>query len=216
MLEIDPDDRRALRLLDQLLQAGHRWADLAPVLAKQIALESEAPTEGEDDRRFELLLRFAFAMREKLGQAEAAIGALKAAMEHKPADPRVMAQLEAMLPDASIRHHAAMLLEPAYRLLKDYKKLVAIIEVRLASAEDKAERLVIFRDLMRIYEEELSQKPLAFMVACRACRENINDDGVRQDLERLAQDTGSFEELAGVYEEVLSQAEGSEAGDVEA
>ncbi|MBW2699348.1 MAG: tetratricopeptide repeat protein [Deltaproteobacteria bacterium] len=214
LLDIDSEDRRALLLLDQLLSADHRWADLAPVLEKEIVLDSGEPSEGSEERQLELLLRLAFVQIEKLDQPEGALGTLKAALALKAVEPRAIAQLESMLTDASIRHHAAELLEPAYRLQKDYRKLVAIMEVRLAGQEDQTRRLGVYQDLMRIYEEELSQKPLSFMVACRAFRENIEDDGIRQELERLAQETGSFEELAAVYEEMLPSAEGAEVGTI--
>ncbi len=215
ILELDPHDRRALKLLDGLLVAGERYGDLAEVLERELSLVPEdAVSDGADDVRQNLLLRIAELQLTRLGNLEAGMAAMSEALRRNLTDPRAVEILERMLPDEKTRNAAAEALEPIYRAQADFKKLVAIMEVRLAARSDPDQRMVLFRELMNIYEVELTQKPLGFMVACRAFRENFSDAGIREDLERLAQQTGSFEELAGVYEEVIEQAHDSETGPI--
>ncbi len=211
ILDLDPDDRRAYKLLDGLFATSERWSDLAVVLQREIELSPAEPTEeAEAGIRQDLLLRMADVQLTKLENPEVGMAALQEFLQRNRQDPRATAILEQMLPGEHSRLQAAELLDPIYRTQGDFKKLVAIMEVRLAGREEAQERLQIYRELMQIYEEELTQKPLAFMVACRAFRENFDDEGIRKDLEQLAEQTGSFEELAGVYEEVLTKTEETE------
>jgi tetratricopeptide (TPR) repeat protein len=213
ILELDAEDRRALKLLDGLLLASGRWTELAEILDREIALASDKkPAEGEEDFRQELLLRKAQLQLSVLKNGEAGVSALREAIQRNVRDGRAISLLEGLLPDEAMRKTAAEMLEPVYRVHEDSKKLVAIMEVRLSGLEDKAQRLPIFRELMEIYEEQLTQKPQAFIVACRAFRENWEDESLRKDLERLAEQTGSFEELAGIYEEVVSETADTESG----
>jgi tetratricopeptide (TPR) repeat protein len=210
ILDLDPKDRRALRLLDQLLVVADRFSELASVIEREIALAPEiGAEEGAEVLRIGLYLRLAQLHLDHLEAPGASLTALENVLAIEPAEVRAVEQLERMLTMDSARQQAAELLEPVYRRIGEMRKLVAIMEVRLAARKDPAERLILFRELMKIYEVDLTQKPLAFMVACRAFRENVEDDGIRLELERLATDSGSYEELAGVYQEVLPLAEGT-------
>jgi tetratricopeptide (TPR) repeat protein len=64
------------------------------------------------------------------------------------------------------------------------------------------EKLAALRELARVQEERLGQKDVAFLAVCRALQLDASDDTLREEVERLADETGSHEELAAVYEEV--------------
>ena len=217
ILELDSQDKRALKLLDQLLVMSGRFADLTPVLQSQIDLAPmEIAPPSESDMRVELLLRMAQIQKDKLSDSPAALGSLQLVFQRRPTERRAVELLEQMLTDTATRVEAAELLEPYYRYHGDNKNLVQIIQVRLDTCEDKQQRLALYRDLMDIYETELTQKPFAFTVACRAFRENTEDEGIRQELERLASETGYYEELASVYDDLLTKGElGTAQADIE-
>jgi tetratricopeptide (TPR) repeat protein len=59
--------------------------------------------------------------------------------------------------------------------------------------------------LIRLYERDLDQKPLAFQMACRAFAENPLCEDLRSRVIVLAEQTGSHGELAGLYQEILDQ-----------
>jgi tetratricopeptide (TPR) repeat protein len=86
---------------------------------------------------------------------------------------------------------------------EEWDKLVKLLDVRLALEKMPHVRQELFGELMRLYEEKLDQKQMAFLVACRAFRENVEDGILRMKLEQLAEDTDSVEEMAMVYEEIL-------------
>jgi tetratricopeptide (TPR) repeat protein len=213
ILDIDPSDRRALKLLEQLLAVGGRWPEVAEALQAQLDLLGGPGAPAPDAAgRVDLLLRLGMIRFEYLHDAPGALNTAQEAIQLLPGEPRVVEFLERLLGAEPTRGEAARLLEPSYRATGDFKKLVAVLEVHLASRQDPRERLSVFRQIMQLYEGELKQKPMAFAVAVRAFRENVADEGIRSDLERLAQETGSFEELAGVYEEAVSAAQGTAAG----
>ncbi len=72
----------------------------------------------------------------------------------------------------------------------------------LVTDEDKIKSL---RELGRLREQKLGQKDGAFLALCRALQLDASDDSLREDVERLAQETGSYEELAAVYEQVADE-----------
>ena len=57
--------------------------------------------------------------------------------------------------------------------------------------------------------EDLGQRPMAFLTACRAFRENPADQQLQRTLQRLAQQTDSLEELDMVLEAALDAREQS-------
>lgn len=213
ILDLDPGDRRALKLLEQLLAVGGRWPEVAAALQAQLDLLGGVGEAAPDVAgRVDLLLRLGKVRFEYLHDGPGAVAAAQEAVQLLPGEPRVVEFLERLLGTEPTRGEAARLLEPSYRASGDFKKLVAVLEVHLAARRESRERLQVFRQIMQLYEGELKQKPMAFAVAVRAFRENVADEGIRADLERLAQETGSFEELAGVYEEAVSSAQGTATG----
>ncbi|MHB8874318.1 MAG: tetratricopeptide repeat protein, partial [Myxococcaceae bacterium] len=102
------------------------------------------------------------------------------------------------------RTEAARLLEPIYRQQNDSKKLVEVLEVRVSAADPKLRSLLLTE--IATLREGLGQKALAFAARLRVFAENPADPAAREELERLAADTGSFEELAAAYEDTLERA----------
>jgi tetratricopeptide (TPR) repeat protein len=85
----------------------------------------------------------------------------------------------------------------------EWDKLVKLLDVRLSLEKMPHVRQELFGELMRIYEEELDQKEMSFLTACRALKENMEDEALRLKLEQFAEETDSVEEMAMVYEEIL-------------
>lgn len=94
-------------------------------------------------------------------------------------------------------------LELLCRQNSEWDKLARLLDARLSLEKIPHVRQEVFGELMRVYEEELGQQQLAFLAACRAFRENMEDESLRLKLESLAEQTDSVEEMAMVYEEIL-------------
>ncbi|WPB73739.1 tetratricopeptide repeat protein [Archangium violaceum] len=185
-----------LLALDKLFAKTRRFAEQADVLD----LLSEQATDAESRRGF--ILRRA-QLVEKEGNHAEALTAYRDLLALTPGDPQSVAGLERMLQVDAQRVEAARLLEPVYRGLNDTRKLVEVLELLLpvTSPARKLERIQEIATL----REALGQTSLAFAARLRAFNEAPQGDGVRDDLERLAADSGSFEEVAAAYEDQLER-----------
>ncbi|RMG14254.1 MAG: tetratricopeptide repeat protein, partial [Deltaproteobacteria bacterium] len=75
---------------------------------------------------------------------------------------------------------------------------------------EKDERVALLEEIAGLYEEALGQKPMAFMVWCRAFREDPGRATTVASLERLATETEGWEELVGLYQEEAERLERGE------
>jgi golgin subfamily B member 1 len=182
--------------LDQLFGKTARFAEQADVLT-QLAEEAAAPElkAGFLTRRGQLL--------EKEGQFADALRAFADVLQHVPAEPHAVAGLERLMQQDAARVEASRLLEPVYRSTSDLKKLVEVLDVRLGVTE--ASRRVALMLEVATLREAVGQKALALTTRLRSFAEAPADDEVRSELERLAADLGSFEELAAAYEDTLER-----------
>ena len=190
----------ALGILARAYRRAARHGDLARVLRAQADL-------ARDDAvtRHDLLLE-----RARLLEAdEDGRGALEAYAEvlaENRREPRALEGLDRLLANRRTRDAAARILEDLYRAQGDARRLVALLETRLATADD-AERAPLLAEVAALYER-LGEKRQAFVARARSLREvppGGDDSGVRADLERLAASAGAFEELAVAYEEALAR-----------
>lgn len=185
-----------LQALDRLYGGAQRAAEQADVLAQLAELSPDAAGKKPIlARRAQLL--------EKQGQDASALAAYAQLLDLSPGDPASIAGLERLLQIESVKLEAARLLEPIFRSVKDYKKLVDVLELRLAAAEPD-QRLERINELANL-RELLGQKSLAFLARARAFEENPQIETAREELERLAAETGSFPEVAAAYEHSLEQ-----------
>jgi tetratricopeptide (TPR) repeat protein len=200
-LELDRHCLPALQALERILSREERDAELAPVL---LALAEEGRLEP--GRRLELLSRRATALERgpDPGQAAAAWAEILA---EAPLEPAAVAGLERLLATPAARQAAARVLEDVYRASGDARRLVAVLEQRLDQA-DASERGPLLGEVAALHGR-LGQKPQAFLAKLRQYREGLaaggDDPSVRAALERLAAETGSFEDLAAALEDALEQ-----------
>ncbi|MDY7229820.1 tetratricopeptide repeat protein [Hyalangium rubrum] len=186
-----------LLALDRLFAKARRVQEQAEVLAQ---LAEQAP-DAESRRGF--MVRRA-QLLEKEGSLAEALMAYRALLELVAGDPQAIAGLERLFAqEEGQRLDAARLLEPVYRSINDTRKLVEVLEVLLSSAvpEQRLERI----QEIAVLREALGQTSLAFAARLRAFNEFPQEDSVRDELERLAADSGSFEEVAASYEDQLER-----------
>ncbi len=187
----------ALLALERLFAKGRRVQEQAEVLAQLAELTPDA----ESRRGF--VLRRAQLLEKEGGPAEALL-AYRGLLELVPGDPQGIAGLERLFAQhEGQRLESARLLEPVYRGVNDTRKLVEVLEVLLSSAppEQRLERI----QEIALLREALGQTSLAFAARLRAFSEFPQEVSVRDELERLAADSGSFEEVAAAYEDQLER-----------
>lgn len=193
-LVLNPKSRGALELLDKVYERtkkDHERADVLRLLADL--------TEDIVARRATLMKRA--QLLEDQGELSEAVEAYARVLTENAGESAAVAGLERLFQKEQAKAMVARVLEPFYRSINDARHLADVLEVRAAQSE-KGERQVVLFEIARL-RESLGQRPMAFAAMLRCFRDDPHDVSIREELERLAAETGSFEELAAAYEDEL-------------
>ncbi|HSD22085.1 MAG TPA: tetratricopeptide repeat protein [Anaeromyxobacter sp.] len=192
-----PADVAVLEGLERLLpRGGAEWLEAVSALAGAV---------GDDPRRVALLLKRAGALE---GDADPrrAIEAYADVLAERPREPGAVAGLERLLARPDARGAAARVLEDVHRAAGDARRLAALLEVRLETADD-AERSPLLAEIAAL-QERLGDRGRAFGAKLRelqgALFRGADAPGARAELERLAAATGAWDELSGAFEDALA------------
>ncbi|HEY0882861.1 MAG TPA: gliding motility protein, partial [Archangium sp.] len=188
--------REVLAQLERLFGKTKRSLEQADVLA-QLADTATDPAE-----RLQHVVKRGLLLEKEEQQAEA-VRAFAAALQLSKTEPQAVAALERLMANESVRIEAARLLEGAFRELNDLRRLVDVLDVRLA-ATDASYRIPVLLEIAAL-REAVGQKNLALTARLKAFSEAPSNEEVRTELERLAADLGAFEELTAAYEDALER-----------
>ncbi|MFL5318877.1 MAG: tetratricopeptide repeat protein [Myxococcaceae bacterium] len=187
----------ALEALDRLYGHSKQAEEQTDVLAQLAALTAEPQAKRQ------YLTRRA-ALFEKSNDAPHAVAAYAQVLELLAQDPAAVAGLERLLSVEAVRVDVAKLLEPIYRSQNDHKKLVDVLDVLVQVVPQGGKRISVLNEIATL-REATGQKSQAFAARLRAFNEEPERTESRDELERLAAETGSFEELVGAYEDQLER-----------
>ncbi len=190
----------ALAALDRLYGRTKRGAEQAEVLAGLVEL---TPAAAE---RFPLRVRLG-QLEEKLGRPEKAGAAFLAALGEAPADQRggsvheaALSALQRLFNDGNAPAAAGEALEKLHRATGERRRLAEVLE-RLSEREPSVDRYAEIAALRASLGERLA----AFAARLRAFSLVPGDEQNRKELERLARELDSPEELAAAYEDRLER-----------
>jgi tetratricopeptide (TPR) repeat protein len=204
VLEMFPHDKDASKSLEAHYTSTHRNADLAELLEKRLAFADDL------DEAVSLRFRLATIYDEDLQDTDRAVDNYRATLGGDPTHEGAIKALEKFLDDDAQRVSAAEVLEPVYAARHDWAKLVRIYQIRLEAAEDPKLRLNLTKRIARLYEEQLEDLDGAFLWFGKVFREDPADRAIRDQLARLAGVLGSWDKLAAVLEDWLSDVAGEE------
>ncbi|MGI5864139.1 MAG: tetratricopeptide repeat protein, partial [Myxococcales bacterium] len=196
VLVIAPKSREALALLERAYDRLELAGEQADVLRLLAEVTEEPPA------RRTLLLRRA-ALLETEGDPAEAVEAYAKVLAESPGESSAVAGLERLFDQEQTRPLAARVLEDLYRSVDDARSLCEVLEVK-AGLSTKEDRLETLQEIARL-RESLGQRPLAFAALLRCFRDDSSQAEIRDELERLAAETGAFEELAAAYEDELER-----------
>ncbi len=205
VLELDPASQRALSSLDALFTRQKMWSELADNLEAQLALATA------DEEQLGLMLRLAQLRETEMNMVDTAIEGYRSVLERDPNNPQAFAALERLGQDARYELTIADLLEPLYRQVGDWQKLVAAHEVQVRRSEEPARRVELLHQIASLYEDAAGDLDSAFATLARALREEPGNELTQQQIDRVARATGHFAELAQVFEELAQKSGRSDA-----
>jgi tetratricopeptide (TPR) repeat protein len=199
ILETDPTDARAVTALDSLLVRTEAWQDLAALLEKRIedAISS--------DERASLRYRLGRLRVERLRDAAGAVDAFREILEERRDRRDAISALEQIADHKpELRLQIVEILEPIYRELDDWRKLVLVLGVRLNATTDAMERGQLLREIGLLKDSRAKDVSGAFTAYSQAFAGDAGDGAAREAIERLAAEHGLWDNLVQSYETALA------------
>jgi tetratricopeptide (TPR) repeat protein len=206
--ETDPEDRKALSGLERVLgrpELVGREAELLEVLE---ALEAAA---GDERSRADLIYRQGALLAGALRRPGDAVERLSRVLELRPGHREALLALEDLAQVPAVRDLAVPRLETYYERAGSWQALVDLYETLLEGKPPQAKRELL-RKMAEIYERELRNPRLAFREYARLFGEEPQVRAHLDTLERLAEEMGSYERLANLYDEFLRDIPDRELG----
>jgi len=194
-LEIDPDDLQAMGHLDALFAETSQWHELLQVLERQAELV------GADEERIELRFRIGELWRTHLEDPSRAVEMFRDILAEAPRHQPTLDALTAMTQDGVEPLAAAEVLEEVYLMAGEYRKLADAREVKVRFTDDPVEQVQMLQQLAEIYEIQLEDLGGAFSAFSRALPLDVRDELTLTSLERLAEQTGRWHEVASRFDE---------------
>ncbi len=204
VLELDPASQTALQALDQLFTRQRMWSDLAENLESQLSLAAE------EEQQIALMLRLASLRETQMNLIEQAIDGYRSVLERDISNAQALGALERLGQDPQHELVIADLLEPLYRQIGDYQKLIGAHEVQVRRSEDPARRVELLHQISQLYEDAAADLNNAFATLARALKEDPANDQTQTQIDRVARATGRFEDLAQVYRQLGAEVVGND------
>jgi tetratricopeptide (TPR) repeat protein len=198
VLELDPGSDRALKALDDLFTRQKLWSELAENLEAQLALATT------DEAQLGLMLRLAGLRESEMGMVDVAIEGYRQVLERAPTNGEALAALERLGRDAKYELTIADLLEPLYRQIGDWQKLVGVHEVQVRRSDDPSRRVELLHQIATLYEDAAGDLASAFSTLARALEQEPANELTQQQLDRVARATGRFADLAQVFQQLAA------------
>ena len=200
ILDLSPKHEHSMRALDTLYAAQERWPDLAGLLDRRIA---QATSSDALVFRLRLgALRFA-----RLGDHAQALDDLEDVLQADPASREARDIVEKCLDVPSLRARAAVVLERVYTTRDDVRELVRVLEIRLETVKDVAERRELLRRIAELRDQRLSDDAGALDAFARFVPLAPSDDDARKRMLVIAERTGAVERAASVLLEAADAAD---------
>ncbi|MBN1945687.1 MAG: tetratricopeptide repeat protein [Bradymonadales bacterium] len=203
ILGVEPQDTQALAALERLFEGLERWPDLADVLRQKTAL-TQVPAE-----QIELSLRLARLNELYLGDRSQAIALYRDVLELEPENTNAVEALENILSDLDHEAAAIAVLLPVYETSARWPEVVRLLERKLALSSDPNERLDILHHIRLVHEERLGDLDAALAAASRHYTMSLSRAS-RQEVERLASQSGDYQTLVASYYETIPLLESDE------
>ncbi|MBX3191757.1 MAG: tetratricopeptide repeat protein [Labilithrix sp.] len=201
VLELDPASSTALAALDALFTRQKMWSDLAENLESQLSLALE------EEAQIALMLRLAALRESEMGQIEQAIDGYRSVLERDVSNAQALGALERLGGDPAHELVIADLLEPLYRQIGDYTKLIGAHEVQVRRADDVARRVDLLHQIAQLHEDAANDLGSAFATLARALEEDPANDVTQTQIDRVARATSRFADLATVYQKLGAKQE---------
>jgi tetratricopeptide (TPR) repeat protein len=194
-----PREIAAARALARLFEAAEQWADLLDTERRLLDLAAS------DAERVEGRVRMGRVQAERTRDLPDAVESYRQALELDPMCAPARAALEKLAAEPDVKLEAARILGGVYEREGRYDRLLEMLDIQIAEAEDDEVRRSTLVRAAEVSEIGLSDVRRAFRYQGQAFRLTAaTPDAAASvaELERLAGQTGDADGLAALYREV--------------
>ncbi|MCP4604920.1 MAG: tetratricopeptide repeat protein [Proteobacteria bacterium] len=200
ILTIDPVNMGALKSLDGLFVNLEKWTDLADNLQQQLSLSDDP------EMMTGLKLRLAELMETRLDEVGASVEIYREVLEMESTNEEAINALERIIDKSEFRRDVADILEPIYRSIGEWKKLIDIYEIMIEE-EEATRKVELLHQISSLYETNGEEPEKAFQTLGRALAEDPADERTQEKLESLAHDLALHDDLAALYADTVDKME---------
>lgn len=186
----------AIKALDGLYREAGRYEDLIRLYERQLDAGGNAAELSE------LHVKIALVAHRHTGDVQRAFDELSEALLIEQAHAGAVSLLESILEgstDAEHRARAGEMLEPVYLRRADWNRVKVALDARLTASQEPAERRDLLQRLATLHEEQLEDYRAALETVAKLLHEDLTDEGVWAELERLAKVASAERRLAEIY-----------------
>ena len=181
-LEINPLNFSALDAVEAIHSGQEQWEDAIEIKQRRVKALSDTR------EKIAVLLDVARMWGEKLEAPDRATGPLNQILEIDP-----------------LHHYAFERLEQLHREAGRFEDLIALYLTRVEAAPDAHQRVLLLRNVARVYEKDVDDKAQAFDALLIAWTQDFLDEESARDVERMAGLTQRWNELLTTANQSLSE-----------
>ena len=200
ILVIDREDPNAIAALDELLVQQERWAELADHLRHQIEIYAGEAEEND------LKLKLGQTLQHRLDDLHAAIDVYEEVTESDPHHVDTVNALEQLVQSSDHQLRIIQILEPIYLATDQWRKRIAVYEAQVTLTEDPFDRVRLLSQIAELHEQRSGDLQLAFHAWARGMAVEPDNQEVRAEVDRLANELGTWDAHIAAYEEALAHA----------
>jgi len=197
VLAVAPERRDAVAALEALYREQDRWPDIVELYERRLGFATSV------EEAVGLRVQLGEIHERYLHDVEAAIDNYAAALGGDARHAVALAAIERYLREPDVRMVAAEVLEPIYVAQQRWHDLIRVYEAKLEGAGDPRERLRLTRYVARLFEEQLEDFEKASRWYAKLFRELPSDQGIRDQLQRLASIVDNWAFVAQTYQDYL-------------
>ncbi|HMA93172.1 MAG TPA: tetratricopeptide repeat protein [Polyangiaceae bacterium] len=187
-------DAVAVDELERLYRSESRWDALVSLLQRRL--------EAHRAPHAPLLVSIADVFATHIQNVPRALDELESALSAEPDNAAAVALLERLLEtnkDVELRARTGALLEPVYNRRGDQRRVMVALQARLDASSAPDERRELLSRIAKIHEEQAEDYPAALETMAQLLHEDLADQHVRSELERLAKVANAEKRLADIY-----------------
>lgn len=199
IIDIAPENGRALEALDRLYGQEELWAELADILGRRLALTEDAGAQVE------LRVRLGELRETKLHNFDLAIETYREILEVDPDNAAAIGALERLSEDPTFRPAIADILEPIYERQDDWQKLIQVYEIQREFSPDEARKVELLHQIAELHQSRGADAVSAFQSYARAFQVDPSHEETLTHLHRIAGALDLWADLAAVYEQQVPE-----------